>query len=972
MLCLPVKAYDNEMKNIEHIFCSYREDLIGRVLAEQPAQATVLVSPTQPANKTARRRFQSLWQWSATLWLERDEFKERCFPAVLPLLREEKRTLAFYASLSAEMRDRFKIRNYFHSIELAHHFFSFWEECQEAMLDEPLDFDRLQAAGVEVQEWQIELYHNLAALKETYRRFIEKYHFQDRLFCRQPERIDLMDLAAYDRFVFLNLPDCTPLEKQIFSRLAEADKDVVLYHLSERSGTQALGFAEKPLSFQDVHEAAVERLHLYECRSDFSMMAVASQLVSRYPGCTIVEDRPSLNPYYRFFALNTLGLRLLLPFPQTTIYRLLAHLLEILNSVKPDQTNPHRLLAPLPILLDALMDVDFCRYICSNDYPDPAAFGDQAVRAVYDLLEQDYRYIDLHGDFFSLQDRSVQHSRPFLQPLLLLLQRTLGLQNMQSLIEWIDAEDGVRIRRIISEDEKNHSDILDVFYSSLADFYTLGSLAFLTEWQEVFAPEQRSDRTATSRGWLRLLLEYLKPKRIHFSTGAPSEPLAQVLSLPDTRNQTYDRVIVLNLAEGVLPSAPVTPFLFNDHQRRVLGLTTYEQVRMAEKKAFAGLIFTTPEVHLLARKNTEKNVEVSSFVEELALHFRGREMHVARVEEAWHRRVYAGLLPEEAINAAPPSSALPPSFFTLPVDRRQDFPDRTIDLSFYDYFTCSEQPFLFCIKNLLHIEPRPKEFDEDFSPPFIGKIAHAVMNLIWSFYLEEPFETAGPDNWTGLADTYLERAFHHWMQEKSENRYKIPQNHSLIYFNEIYRPILISGIRSFFNFLDNRLHLPMHRTRIFPEGEFSSSTEKEGVTLTIWQEEDGEWRIKIKGRADLRLETDDPPRRYIFDYKTGNINREQLLFYELLYYLLLHPELEDQMASYGYHLAKQTAHEFIQLYQRRGVRVSRRQVRQEFVTRLQAHLSAILAQGFMVGSTNPSQPDWHPVIRTDLFQKTMP
>ncbi|HPI71968.1 MAG TPA: hypothetical protein PK843_07745 [bacterium] len=958
------------MKNIEHIFCSYREDLIGRVLNEQPPEATVFISPTQPASKTACRRFQPHWRWSATLWLEREEFKERCFPTTHPLLREEKRTLAFYASLSDEMRETFRIRNFFHSAELADHFFSFWEECQEAMLAEPLDFDRLQASGLEVQDWQRELYRNLVELKEAYRRFIEKNNFQDRLFCRQPECIDLKGLAAYDRFVFINLPDCTRLEKCIFSRLAEADKAVVLYHLSERAGRLSPETAEKPLSFQDVQEAAVERLYFYECKSDFSMMAAASQLASRHPGCIIVESRPSRNPYYRFFSLKKLGLRLLQPFPQTTIYRFLARLLEILQSVKPDQTDAHRLLAPLPVLLDALMDADFCRYVRPSDYPDPEQFAEQAVRVVYDLLEQDYRYVDLHGDFFSLQDSLVQRARPFLQPLLFLVQRALGLQTMQGLIEWIDAEDGVRIREIISEDEKNHSDILDVFYSSLADFYTLSSLDFLADWQEVFAPEHRSDRTAVSRGWLRLLLEYLNGKRIHFSTAVPAVPQVQVLSLADTRNQTYERVILLNLVEGVLPSAPVTPFLFNDHQRKELGLTTHEQVRMREKKAFAALIFTTPEVHLLARKNTENNVEVSSFMEELALHFHSREMHMTRVEEAWHRRVYAGLLPEQAMQAAPPSTALPPSFFTLPVDRRQDFADRTIDLSFYDYFTCREQPFLFCIRHLLHIEPRPKEFDNDFSPPFIGKIAHAVMNLIWRFYLEETFATADPDKWMGLADAYLERAFHHWMREKPENRYKIPQNHSLIYFNEIYRPILISGIRSFFNFLDARLHLPMNQTKIFPEGEFSSSAEKEGVTLTTWQERDGEWRIKIKGRADLRLETDDPPRRYIFDYKTGSIHREQLLFYELLYYLLQHPELEDQITSYGYHLVHQTAQEFVQLYQRRGSAVNRRQVRLEFIAWLQTHLSVILAEGFKVGSIHRSQPEWHPVIRTDLYQKT--
>jgi ATP-dependent exoDNAse (exonuclease V) beta subunit len=43
----------------------------------------------------------------------------------------------------------------------------------------------------------------------------------------------------------------------------------------------------------------------------------------------------------------------------------------------------------------------------------------------------------------------------------------------------------------------------------------------------------------------------------------------------------------------------------------------------------------------------------------------------------------------------------------------------------------------------------------------------------------------------------------------------------------------------------------------------------------------------IKGIADLRLET--PDKYHIIDFKTGNHDARQMVFYELYYYLLDEP-----------------------------------------------------------------------------------
>jgi ATP-dependent exoDNAse (exonuclease V) beta subunit len=59
--------------------------------------------------------------------------------------------------------------------------------------------------------------------------------------------------------------------------------------------------------------------------------------------------------------------------------------------------------------------------------------------------------------------------------------------------------------------------------------------------------------------------------------------------------------------------------------------------------------------------------------------------------------------------------------------------------------------------------------------------------------------------------------------------------------------------------------------------------------------EHGDNTILIKGIADLRLET--PDKYHIIDFKTGNSDKSQLVFYELYYYLIDKPELADKMQS---------------------------------------------------------------------------
>ncbi len=60
--------------------------------------------------------------------------------------------------------------------------------------------------------------------------------------------------------------------------------------------------------------------------------------------------------------------------------------------------------------------------------------------------------------------------------------------------------------------------------------------------------------------------------------------------------------------------------------------------------------------------------------------------------------------------------------------------------------------------------------------------------------------------------------------------------------------------------------------------------------------------LRIRGRADLQIILPDDNKYFIFDYKTGGQNENQLIAYELFYYLLENQGLVDQVSSYFFHV----------------------------------------------------------------------
>lgn len=947
------------------LHCSFTESIHARVLEEQPHEKAVFIFPTEISKKQAQRLLQNQWRLTDTLLLTMEEFKELSFPSTVPLLKEEKRTLALYAALPLSVRKRFKMQNYFQSIEWAHHFFSFWEECNEENVAEEVVLEKLLNSGCELQEWQKELYELFRVVKTQYGDFIHNKGYEDILFSHRTEKIDFTFFLNYERFVFVNQYYYSAAEKEFIARLEQSGRETVIYYQMPSRFIKWPDLEPQNFSFSQLAAERNQAVTIHEAKNELSMMAALCNELADSADVVIIDPNPQQNAYYRFLSLPHLHLHMSFSFQQTSIFRFFTHLYGLLDSLILDSED-HVQLLPLQSLLEAMTDSAFLGYFCPEATSQARQrFCEQGCLSLYDLVEQDFRYIDLDGHLFSLAHSGVRALQPFVKPLLDLLQRLTRVKNMSHLLDLIDQPGGVDIKLMLNEYERSYSDILDVFYQTLADFSGLDAVGLVDDWQECFTGAGPYTDLALSRSWFRFFLEYFKPQRVHYATRDMRGSRVEITNLLDTRNLDYAHIALVNLQEGILPRAPQTPFLFNETQRRFLGLKTYEQVRLREKYYFARLVCTTPRVELYCIKNTERNIEVSSFVEEVGLSWDQLKLVRQEVSDEGYRAIYEHLLPT---THHPKAVSLSSAFFTIPFERRRDFPEKVQSLSFYQYQAMREQPFMYYIRHLLGFQPRATSVEMNFTPLLLGRLAHEILNAMWNLFIQDASSLPGSLSWHEIYQRYAQPAFDQVLKTERYARYRIPKNHTLTYFAMVQWPMLQRGMNYLFTYLTQDLELPPGQTRVYPESQFSNPVESEGRPFVTIPYQQGSLALFLAGRADLRLESSSSGRKMVFDYKTGSIDATQLLFYEWLYYRSRQAAAADPIYSYGCDLIKARIQELSQLTSRRGKPVSKTELLAELAEEVTSLFLQLEQSGFTVRDKKYVLPNWRNILRQDLLR----
>ncbi|NOZ60196.1 MAG: hypothetical protein GXO74_00795 [Calditrichaeota bacterium] len=536
------------MKNIDFYFCNFSENIIEKVLADEPAENSLFVFPTESSKALAMRQFQGKWEFTETQFLTIEELKELAFLTDKPLLKEEKRTLAFFAALSDEDRQHFRAGNYFQSIELAGHFFELWEEFNEEMVSTERPPERF-SDDENFLLWQRETYQRLLKIREQYRQSIAAKNFSDVIFIYNPRHFSPSAFEEFQRIVFVNQFYYTELEKFTLRKFAAAGKEVRLYYQLPEEVVDKNTLSVRHFEIDEIGSVRTEQIRLFETPNHFSMLLKFFEIAQSSGINHVVDVGFHDRPYARFLSAEKFRLLSQTRFTETTIYRLLQTLSEIVNSLIFDAERQNFLL-PVQSILTAALNEETFRFVMN--FGEAKFSRDKILSEIYDLINDDFRHVDFQGRFFRVRER--KNARDFIAPLLRILEHLIKIKNIDGLVRWINhPQYGIDPEKMCSDFELRYTDLREIFFQTLGDFVSIEQVFFDDDWAQFFGDANRGKSLAVAAGVLRLFVDYLKAKRISFNPQA-ADSLISVSNLEDTRNIGYSQVAVWNVSEDVIPA----------------------------------------------------------------------------------------------------------------------------------------------------------------------------------------------------------------------------------------------------------------------------------------------------------------------------------------------------------------------------------------------------------------------------------
>jgi hypothetical protein len=543
------------------------------------------------------------------------------------------------------------------------------------------------------------------------------------------------------------------------------------------------------------------------------------------------------------------------------------------------------------------------------------------------LAEQNVLYLDFElniASFPSCKPQQADSEAP-LKDLFALLEQIDSITSISDLIAILDSPSGIRVGSLITEQESNCSDLSRCFYEAVANFYALEELKLVENWQALY-PE-----TSLAAGIFDLFLHFLKPRTYNLYRFVPEGNKAIITNLMDTRNLRAEQITFLNLVEGELPSRRTPVWLFNDKQNQHFGLKTWDDLRRWERYYFFRLLSAAKDVLLYTINNQGKNIEPSSFLAELYLFARENPgsgvtwttdtLSAKTLLTHW---VKSSPLHTLAQPAGIPAQN-PPAFFHLPFQPERDFPHHNqIKLSWSSCERFIRNSFGFYLRDVAKLKERQTRIEETLNRKMFGILLHQYLMKITTRLAEQH---------QGILSMKWEWINHQFLRENLSSTlthplltYQLPQNYNADYLTAFLSPFLIETAYWFFRTelagdvdftgeiitlipetgdmtdLESQykiLPLPPLVENVLPDSSGNLPPVQNDKSCSMFQ-------IKIRGIADLRLET--PPKRFIIDFKTGDSDLLQLLFYMWFYYLIDQPDLAGKVRAGIYKLMDKQLH----------------------------------------------------------------
>ena len=343
------------------------------------------------------------------------------------------------------------------------------------------------------------------------------------------------------------------------------------------------------------------------------------------------------------------------------------------------------------------------------------------------------------------------------------------------------------------------------------------------------------------------LIHLAKPDNMQWKAGAHAK-----ISLPNSidNHQTASEVVT-GASKSQAKDGESSRWL-------TIASSSNEDEILIQKYRFFQNLLSLNKIDIYSMVDSDNNIDFSAFVYEFINKYDALENNMDNLKQ-----FFKGM----ALKEKDDNDFQNTSFFKAYSKAKTDFRNNKLEIGAYDYMLLKKNETFFLLAKICGIKSSDEMVaDVGISVKILGIILHSTLEKIfkenWKNILQSSENLLISYN---VIEDYLEKII-------SKEKLKI-ESFMSNYIKEVLIPRFVSNIEKFLKILYEELK---GEKILRIQAEKDTKTEKK-VYLKY-----NEIEVFLDGRADLLIETSKA--RYIIDFKTGGYNKEQLEFYEIMFY----------------------------------------------------------------------------------------
>lgn len=757
-----------------------------------------------------------------------NELKEQIFYTDKVILKEAKRILAFYTSIPKDIKEELGIKSYYDVIDFANDFFDYYREIKINKVDKIEN----------IQNWQEKYFLHFEKIKESFDKLLEKYNYIPSDWIEDLQYYKKDFFGRFNKIIFVDIVEFEKVYRDIIVDLGE-EKEVEIALQMEKCS-----FDEENLKFKEtiLPETSPSNIFIYQSKDELEeSMSLIYLLKEKAKKGEFYSPAPENSEFFNLF-----------PF--------------YFGKSQAVTMNDTKLYAFLNVQLNLLLNMEERLWETYNLLEFEKAFENRAFKEYYSLTEEDIRLIKkISSNFYQYISLDILHSNEVqylisedigftkkLEKIFKDFSSILKLKSVDELYNYFKNE--ISLDKFI---QKEYGDVFEKFFEIFGIMKENENMSIHKSFKSYFDGN-------LGIALLKLTIQYMKDIAVTSNEKVDSERviiknIESALYANETKHLFRDQGrfsktnFFIDITSDLMPGNIKDNLIFTEKQRKELSLTTKEEKREIKKYRFFQMIFTNRNSVIFTKKNEDKGIDISPFIDELCIKY---DLKINSAPIELNKSI-------EILKKSIPSSVIGNLEFKKGEFSKEesDFKDNRLNIGAYDYDNLVKCPLKFYFQKLAQLIPEKDSEVDYLNKQFLGTMVHKILENIvrdiWKDVLSK-----------GIYEIDREIIVEAINREIKNNRSKILVQMD-IYLQEILIPLLSENIEIFFK----KLALKYRNINI---RRFQGEKDAGKNTPFIQDKID----VYLRGKADLVIESD--MGNEIIDYKTGGAQEAQLDYYSII------------------------------------------------------------------------------------------